>query len=44
MMTGQIEIIPKSELRQLWGDSVTKPAFGVTNKGGIGCWNLAGPL
>ena len=29
--TGQITIIPKPELRGFWGDSLTKPPFGVTS-------------
>ena len=29
--TGQISIIPKPELRGFWGDSLTKPPFGVTS-------------
>ena len=29
--SGQITIIPKPELRGFWGDSLTKPPFGVTS-------------
>ena len=29
--SGQITIIPKPELRVFWGDSCTKPSFGVTS-------------
>ena len=29
--SGQIPIIPKPELRGFWGDSLTKPPFGVTS-------------
>ncbi len=29
--SGQITIIPKPELRSFWGDSPTKPPFGVTS-------------
>ena len=29
--SGQITIIPKPELRGFWGDSPTKPPFGVTS-------------
>ena len=29
--SGQITIIPKPELRAFWGDSLTKPPFGVTS-------------
>ena len=29
--SGQISIIPKPELRSFWGDSPTKPPFGVTS-------------
>ena len=31
MGSGQITIIPKPELRGFWGDSLTKPPFGVTS-------------
>ncbi len=31
MYSGQIAIIPKPELRTFWGDSLTKPPFGVTS-------------
>ena len=30
-ISGQITIIPKPELRSFWGDSPTKPPFGVTS-------------
>ena len=30
--SGQITIIPKPELRGFWGDSLTKPPFGVTTR------------
>ena len=30
-LSGQISIIPKPELRGFWGDSLTKPPFGVTS-------------
>ncbi len=30
-ISGQITIIPKPELRAFWGDSLTKPPFGVTS-------------
>ena len=30
-ISGQITIIPKPELRGFWGDSLTKPPFGVTS-------------
>ena len=30
-VSGQITIIPKPELRGFWGDSLTKPPFGVTS-------------
>ena len=30
-LSGQITIIPKPELRGFWGDSLTKPPFGVTS-------------
>ena len=29
--SGQITIIPKPELRGFWGDSLTKPPFGVAS-------------
>ena len=31
MVSGQISIIPKPELRGFWGDSLTKPPFKVTS-------------
>ena len=31
ILSGQITIIPKPELRSFWGDSPTKPPFGVTS-------------
>ena len=34
MLSRQITIIPKPELRGFWGDSLTKPPFGVTNRFG----------
>ena len=30
-ISGQITIIPRPELRGFWGDSLTKPRFGVTS-------------
>ena len=30
-ISGQTTIIPKPELRSFWGDSPTKPPFGVTS-------------
>ena len=31
LTSGQITLIPKPELRRFWGDSLTKPPFGVTS-------------
>ena len=31
IISGQTTIIPKPELRGFWGDSLTKPPFGVTS-------------
>ena len=31
LLSGQISIIPKPELRGFWGDSPTKPSFKVTS-------------
>ena len=31
LLSGQITIIPTPELRGFWGDSLTKPPFGVTS-------------
>ena len=36
----QITIIPKPELRVFWGDSLTKPHFGVTSAEVVNCPDL----
>ncbi len=38
-VSGQTNILPKPELRAFWGDSLTKPPFGVTNQR-FGRYNL----